>query len=180
MISKRAFLISAGGLICVAVSRPAPGQVPAISMARHEQFMRLAIDQARKNPVLPFGTVMVRPETGEVMARGVNRSLDNPTFHGEIDCMDDYVRRSGNQGWSPLVLYTTGEPCSMCMSALVWAGSAGSCSVHRSTAYGGQESTRSILTAKTVIDASPFYKGTLLGGVLQAETDRLFMERKKS
>jgi tRNA(adenine34) deaminase len=36
------------------------------------------------------------------------------------------------------------------------------------------------ITAKAVIDASPFYKGTLLGGVLQAETDRLFMERKKS
>ena len=126
MISKRAFLTSAGALICVAVSRPAPGQVPAISMARHEQFMRLAIDQARKNPVLPFGAVMVRPETGEVMARGVNRSGENPTFHGEIDCMNDYVRQSGNQGWSPLVLYTTGEPCSMCMSALVWAGPAAS------------------------------------------------------
>jgi tRNA(adenine34) deaminase len=160
MISKRAFLTSAGALICVAVGRPAPGQVPAISMARHEQFMRLAIDQARKNPVYPFGAVMVQPETGEVMARGVNRSGQNPTFHGEIDCMDDYVRRSGNQGWSPRVLYTTGEPCSMCMSALVWAGIN--------------------ITAKTVIDASPFYKGTLLGGVLQAETDRLFMERKKS
>jgi hypothetical protein len=36
------------------------------------------------------------------------------------------------------------------------------------------------ITAKTVIDASPFYKGTLLGGVLQSETDRLFLERKKT
>ena len=81
MISKRAFLTSAGALICVAVSRPAPGQVPAISMARHELFMPLAIDEARKNPVYPFGAVMVRPETGEVMARGVNRSGQNPTFH---------------------------------------------------------------------------------------------------
>jgi len=180
MISKRAFLTSAGGLICVAVSRPAPGQVPAISMARHEQFMRLAIDQARKNPVLPFGAVMVRPETGEVMARGVNRSGENPTFHGEIDCMNDYVRQSGNQGWSPLVLYTTGEPCSMCMSALVWAGIGGV--VFGSSIDGIRRAgiDQINITAKTVIDASPFYKGTLLGGVLQSETDRLFLERKKN
>jgi len=174
MISKRAFLTSAGGLICVAVSRPAPGQVPAISMARHEQFMRLAIDEARKNPVYPFGAVMVRPETGEVMARGVNRSSDNPTFHGEIDCMDDYVRQSGNQGWSPLVLYT------MCMSALVWAGIGGV--VFGSSIDGIRRAgiDQINITAKTVIDASPFYKGTLLGGVLQSETDRLFLERKKT
>ena len=45
MICKRAFLTSAGALICVAIVHPAPGQVPAISMAQHEQYMRLAIDE---------------------------------------------------------------------------------------------------------------------------------------
>jgi tRNA(Arg) A34 adenosine deaminase TadA len=145
-----------------------------------EQFMRLAIDQACKNPVYPFGAVMVQPETGEVMARGVNRSGQNPTFHGEIDCMDDYVRRSGNQGWSPRVLYTAGEPCSMCMSALVWAGIGGVMFGSSIDGIWRAGIDQINITAKAVIDASPFYKGTLLGGVLQAETDRLFMERKKS
>ena len=36
------------------------------------------------------------------------------------------------------------------------------------------------IAAKTVVDASPFYRGLLLGGVLQSETDRLFLERKKN
>jgi tRNA(adenine34) deaminase len=36
--------------------------------------------------------------------------------------MNDYVQSHGNQGWAARALYTTGEPCSMCMSALVWAG----------------------------------------------------------
>jgi tRNA(adenine34) deaminase len=68
----------------------------------------------------------------------------------------------------------------MCMSALVWAGIGGV--VFGSSIDGIRRAgiDQINITAKTVIDASPFYKGTLLGGVLQAETDRLFMERKKS
>ena len=176
MISKRAFL---GSLICVAVVRPADARMPGISSEQHEKFMRLAIAEAHRNPIYPFGAVIVQPETGEVMAQGVNRSQENPTFHGEIDCMDDYVRRHGNRGWEPLALYTTGEPCSMCMSALVWAGIGGV--VYASSIDGIRRSgiDQINIRAQTVIDASPFYKGTLLGGVLQAETDRMFMERRK-
>ena len=36
--------------------------------------MRLAIVEARRNPAYPFGAVIVRPDTGEVVARGVNDS----------------------------------------------------------------------------------------------------------
>ena len=149
-------------------------------MARHEQFMRLAIDEARENPVYPFGAVMVRPDKGEVMARGVNNSSDNPTLHGEIDCMDDYVRKSGNRGWGSLVLYTTGEPCSMCMSALVWAGIGGVVFGSSIDGIRRAESTRINISARSVMDASPFYKGALLGGVLAGETDRMFLDRKKN
>ena len=59
------------------------------------------------------------------MAAGVNRGSVNPTFHGEIVAIDDYVARHGNQGWAEAILYTTGEPCPMCMSALAWAGMGG-------------------------------------------------------
>ena len=117
-ISKRSLL---GGLACIAVARPARAALPSISMAQHERCMRLAIVEARRNPAYPFGAVIVRPDTGEVLARGVNNSRANPILHGEIACMNDYVQSHGNQGWAALALYTTGEPCSMCMSALVWA-----------------------------------------------------------
>jgi tRNA(adenine34) deaminase len=180
MISKRTLLLSAGGLICVAGTRPARAQLPPISMTQHDGFMRLAIEEARRNPALPFGAVMVRPETGEVMARGVNNSRENPTLHGEIACMNDYVRQRGNQGWTPLVLYTTAEPCPMCMSALVWAGIGGvvfGTSIDELRRVGIDQIA---IAAQTVADASPFYRGLLLGGVLQSETDRLFLERKKN
>ena len=67
----------------------------------------------------------------------------------------------------------------MCMSALVWAGIAGV--VFGSSIEGIRRAgiDQIDISAKTVIDASPFYPGMLLGGVLQAETDRLFMQRKR-
>ncbi len=179
MISKRAFLGGAGALICVAVGRPAPGQAPAVSMVQHERYMRLAIEEARKNPIWPFGAVIVRPETGEVMARGVNNSRANPTLHGEIACMNDYVQRHGNRGWAQLMLYTTGEPCSMCMSALVWAGIGGvvfASSIDIIRRAGIEQIS---IAARTVIEQSPFYNGALLGGVLASETDRMFLDRKR-
>lgn len=145
--------------------------------------MRLAIAEARGNPLYPFGAVIVRPGTNgtasETMARGVNDSAKNPILHGEIACMNDYVRRHGNTGWADMVLYTTGEPCSMCMSALVWAGIGGvvfASSIQGILAAGiGQIN----ITAKQVAEASPFYSGLLLGGVLEAETDKMFLDRKR-
>ncbi|CAN5736898.1 hypothetical protein BH11PSE3_BH11PSE3_24940 [soil metagenome] len=177
MISKRAFL---GSLVCVAVAGPARAKLPAISREQHEKYMRLAIEAAAGNPVWPFGAVMVRPESGEVMARGVNSSRENPILHGEIACMNDYVRRHGNQGWAPLALYTTGEPCSMCMSALVWAGIGGVVFASSIEAIRRAGIEQIDITARTVVDASPFDKVTLLGGVLAAETDRMFLDRRRN
>ena len=145
--------------------------------------MRLAIAEARGNPRYPFGAVIVRPgqggSGGEVRGKGVNDSGVNPILHGEIACMNDYVRRNGNTGWGDTVLYTTGEPCSMCMSALVWAGIGGV--VFASSIDGirraGIEQIR--IRAQAVAEATPFWKGLLLGGVLAAETDRMFLERQR-
>jgi tRNA(adenine34) deaminase len=181
MISKRKLLMaSLGGLMCLPVARPARAALPPISAARHERYMRLAIEEARRNPVYPFGAVIVRPETDEVMARGVNDSRTNPILHGEIACMNDYVARHGNRGWDSVALYTTGEPCSMCMSALVWAGIGGV--VFASSIDGIKRAGigQIEITAKSVADASPFYRGLLVGGVLAAETDRMFLDRKRN
>lgn len=179
MISKRKLLAGLGGLTCVALARPARAALPPISQAQHEKSMRAAIEMARGNPYYPFGAVMTQPETGEVVARGVNNSHESPILHGEIACMNDYVRLSGNRGWGSLVLYTTGEPCPMCMSALVWAGIGGV--VFGSSIDGIRRSgmDQFNLTSRAVADAGN-YKGLLLGGVLAVETDQLFLDRKRN
>ena len=86
---------------------------PATPLPVHEQAMRLAIAEARANPAFPFGAVIVRAADRQVLAKGANNGTANPTFHGEIVAMNDYVAQHGNRGWSEAVLYTTGEPCPM-------------------------------------------------------------------
>jgi tRNA(adenine34) deaminase len=157
----------------------APIDLNAIPMATHERLMRLAIDEARKNPAFPFGALIVRQLDEAVVAAAANRSYDNPTLHGEVAAINDYVARNGPQGWDETILYTTGEPCPMCMSAIIWAG------------IGGVVWATSIATLKRVgfhqidIDslavaaAAPHWRGRILGGILAKETDRLFAERPR-
>ena len=87
----------------------------------HEIYMYQAIEIARQNPVAPFGCLLVNREIQQEVARGVNSSSDNPTFHGEIVAINDYVRQGGTN-WSELTLYTTAESCCMCQGAILWAG----------------------------------------------------------
>jgi len=140
--------------------------------------MRLAIAAARANPFFPFGAVIVRAADREVMATGANNRRANPTLHGEIVAINDYVARRGNHGWGDVILYTTGEPCPMCMGALVWAQIGG-------VVYGTSiETLQNLgidqirLPATAVIRAALFYRGEILGHVLESETEALFANRK--
>jgi tRNA(adenine34) deaminase len=187
MWSRRAFgsslaVISGGCRLPIASAEASvrPIDLSAIPDSAHEQAMRLAIAEAHGNPAFPFGAVILRAADRHVMATGVNKSAANPTFHGEIVAINDYVARHGNRGWDEAILYTTGEPCPMCMSAMVWAGMGGvvwGTSIEQLRQFG---ISQILIPATTVIGASAFYHGEILGHVLQSETDALFRNRKRS
>ncbi|SKA04079.1 tRNA(Arg) A34 adenosine deaminase TadA [Enhydrobacter aerosaccus] len=193
MIAKRTLLLSIGALVCLPAAERARADAPApsppsrstpppsdLSRAQHERFMRLAIEQGRKNPYYPFGAVIVEPETGAIMATGTNNARANPTLHGEIVCINDYVARHGNRDWGSKMLYSTAEPCPMCMTALIFAGIGGV--VFATSAFDGQKKAGMDpirISAQDIVDATPFAKPFLLGGILSAETDRMFLERKR-
>lgn len=142
--------------------------------------MRHAIAVAKRNPTYPFGAVITHIDGRVVMAEGVNASSRNPMLHGEVSAMNDYLRRHGNRDWAQMVLYTTAEPCAMCMSALVWAGIGG---VIFGTSLAGLKHAgieQIDIPAATIAGASPFWHGELLGGELASETDALFAARPKS
>ena len=92
-----------------------------MSSPNHESFMRHAIEVAKANPRHPFGAVIVDSASELIVAEGVNRSSKNPTLHGEIQVINNYAA-SGGTDWHRLTLYTTAEPCPMCMSAILWSG----------------------------------------------------------
>ena len=187
MWSRRAFgssvaaIASGCGLrAAAAASSRHPIDLSAIPVSIHEHAMRLAVAEAGGNPAFPFGAVIVRAADRQVVAAGVNKGALNPTFHGEIVAINNYVARNGNQGWGEAILYTTGEPCPMCMSAMVWAGVGGvvwGTSIEQLRQFGINQI---LVPATTVIGASPFYQGAILGHVLQAETDALFRNRKRA
>ena len=141
--------------------------------------MRLAIAAARANPFFPFGAVFVRAADREVMATGVNNRSANPSFHGEIVAINDYVALHGNQGWADGIQYTTGEPCPMCMGAIVWAGIGGIVYGSSITTLAEAGVAQIMIGASAVHDAAPFCRGPIMGGVLRAETDALFRNRQR-
>lgn len=90
----------------------------------NEEFMRLAIGEARKNLKTmdggPFGACVVK--RGTVLAVARNTVLRNDaTCHAEINAIRLSSRRIRNFDLSGSVMYSTTEPCPMCFAALHWA-----------------------------------------------------------
>ena len=90
----------------------------------HEDFMRQAIDLAVeniKNGGGPFGAVIVKD--GEVVATGANRVTANndPTAHAEVSAIRAACTKLGTFDLSGCVIYTSCEPCPMCLGAIYWA-----------------------------------------------------------
>lgn len=90
-----------------------------------DKYMQQAIDEARtgigRNDGGPFGAVVVKD--GEIIGRGHNRVLGNndPTAHGEVEAIRNACQRLGTYDLSGCDVYTTGEPCHMCLCACMWA-----------------------------------------------------------
>ena len=99
-------------------------RAPAKMMAVHEDFMRLALDQARRAEAageVPIGAVVVLD--GQVIGRGFNRPISevDPTAHAEIVALREAARAVGNYRLVGADVYVTLEPCLMCVGALVLA-----------------------------------------------------------
>lgn len=89
------------------------------------KYMFVAIEEARygihHGHGGPFGAVIVKD--GEIVGRGHNQVILNndPTCHGEMMAIHDACKRLGTFDLSGCEIYTTGEPCPMCMGAILWA-----------------------------------------------------------
>ena len=159
-----AALLPAGHL--AAATNPSPDD---------ERFMRIALDEARQAD-FPFGAVIVRD--GQILARGGNlgRTNGDPTAHGEMIAIRHCLAEHGSAALRGSTLYTTGEPCAMCMGAILW------CRVGRLVFAASVQQLATVLDQIMISSAdiaakASFVPITITGGVLADEAMQLF--RKK-
>lgn len=96
-----------------------------MSEEKDRMFMQQAIDLSIENVQNgggPFGAVIVKD--GEVVATGVNRVTANcdPTAHAEVSAIRAACQKIQNFNLEGCTIYTSCEPCPMCLSAIYWAG----------------------------------------------------------
>jgi guanine deaminase len=92
----------------------------------HENFMQRALEIAREaldEPgALPYAAVIVKD--GRIVGEGLNRANGryDPTSHGEVEAIRDACAKLGTLDLSGCDLYTTAEPCSMCVATMYLSG----------------------------------------------------------
>ena len=90
-----------------------------------KKFMQMAIELAyegmRNNEGGPFGAIIIKNHT--IIGQGYNRvtSSNDPTAHAEIVAIRDACKNLGNFQLTDCILYTSCEPCPMCLGAVYWA-----------------------------------------------------------
>lgn len=85
------------------------------------EAIRLSLSKMRGNHGGPFGAVVVRK--GKIVGRGWNRvtSTNDPTAHAEVSAIRDACRKLKTFQLDDCELYTSCEPCPMCLAAIYWA-----------------------------------------------------------
>lgn len=94
-------------------------------MSEHNEFMkeaiRLSIDNVESGKGGPFGAVVVKD--GKIIARGANSvtSTNDPTAHAEVVAIREACKVLGSFQLDECEIYTSCEPCPMCLGAIYWA-----------------------------------------------------------
>jgi tRNA(Arg) A34 adenosine deaminase TadA len=161
------------GLACTAVLSQAGNAIAAAPPSAEDvQFMRMAIEEARQAD-FPFGAVIVRD--GAVIARGRNlgRTDRDPTAHGEMVAIRRCLAEHGPAALRGSTLYTSGEPCAMCMGAIIWCRF-GRMVYAASIAQLATRIDQIMITSEEIAAKARFAPVAIAGGVLADEAMALF------
>jgi tRNA(Arg) A34 adenosine deaminase TadA len=131
------------------------------------RFMHIALDEAKRGDY-PFGAVIVKD--GKILARGRNlgRTHDDPTAHGEMVAIRRCLAAHGSAVLKGATLYTSGEPCVMCMGAIIWCG-IGRLVYAASVAQIAAKMNQIMIASADVAAKAPWDPVSITGGVLADE-----------
>ena len=96
-----------------------------INQEQHQKFMQMAIDLSVQNVTEsiggPFGALIVKD--GEFIAGSANKvtSTNDPTAHAEVSAIRLACQKLNTFNLSGCVVYTSCEPCPMCLGAIYWS-----------------------------------------------------------
>ena len=97
-----------------------------MSLKDDHTYMNAALEEARlaeKRDEVPIGAVLVDSQSGEIVARAGNSTIEqaDPTAHAEILVIREMCQQTGKQRIPNYDLYVTLEPCTMCAAAISFA-----------------------------------------------------------
>jgi tRNA(adenine34) deaminase len=144
--------------------------------AEDERFMQIALEEARRAD-FPFGAVIVREGRELVRGRNLGRTTNDPTAHGEMIAIRRAIAVNDRSVLVGSTLYTTGEPCAMCMGAILW------CHFGRLVFAASVEQLLTridqiMITGAELAQRAPFAPIEITGGVLAEEAMALFPPRQ--
>jgi tRNA(adenine34) deaminase len=121
---------------------------------KHEKFMRVALEEAKKaldKQEIPVGAVVVCKDTIIARAHNLTETLKDPTAHAEMQAITAAANWLGGKYLTGCTIYVTLEPCAMCAGAIGWSQASalvyGAADEHR----GYTKITGSLLHSKTKV-----------------------------
>ena len=86
-----------------------------------DKTLELAINNVKENKGGPFGCIIIK--NNKIIGKGVNKVtlLNDPTAHAEICAIREACKNINNFSLKDCVMYSSCEPCPMCLSAIYWS-----------------------------------------------------------
>ena len=127
-VSRRSFLVQAGAVSfstgTLAAHALAEDGVSTVDQERMRSVAAFTADTLSTDHPVPFGADIVSTATGERLMRAVNRvgPDHDPSAHAETLTIRLACAKLGSASLKGYTLYTTCEPCPMCMACALWSG----------------------------------------------------------
>ncbi|MGH6735376.1 MAG: nucleoside deaminase [Methyloceanibacter sp.] len=166
-----------GGTLAAVALLPAgtPARARAVEVSEgpdDQRFMRMALEEAALGDY-PFGAAITRDGEVLVRARNIGKLTQDPTAHAEMIAIRRFLNLYGPEELKGTTIYASGEPCPMCMGAIIWCGIGrvvfGASIEQLATKIGQIMVSSADLAANT-----PFETIAITGGVLAEQSLKLF------
>ena len=91
-----------------------------LDIIKHDIIPKTRLGVKKGNKI--FGAAIIQKCSLDLIISDTNNELENPLFHGEITCLNTFFKENKGLKTNDLIFLSTHEPCSMCLSAIAWAG----------------------------------------------------------